>query len=149
MSLIRNNLKFAVLSSTGIAMQHGDGGWQNLFAEGWQNAPAVATNNRAVYLMDPVRLRITNLSQMQEAYPVILCFLNKSQFDNNPTEHDGNTDVAKNDMRAFVKWCRDNDDYFSEIAVTEAVEVWNLFDACVDGWMLYCTVKIANAGSPC
>ena len=141
MSLIRTIIAQAVLNSTDLTMKHGDAAWQNMFADD--------TTGTAVFLHDPLKLRFDNLVFLQESYPVVISFLQKSELGYSPEDHDGNTDYPRTLMRSFVAWCRDNKDLIADFKVTEAVELWNLFDANLDGWMLYCTIKPANAGPAC
>lgn len=138
--MMRQLLATAVFNSTGVTMSHGDEGWNNLLAD--------RLTTRGVYLIDPISFSISNLTQMQERYPVKILFLQKTQLDYSPAQQAAATDLARIDCRAFIAYVRDAEE-FQNITNINSVETWNLFDANVSGWLLTCDIDPVPTESPC
>lgn len=130
--MIRQLLATAVFNSTGFEMKHGDEGWNNLRAD--------EGTSRAVYMLDPIKFNITDLTFMQETYPVIMLFMQKSQLDMTPEQLDSITSLPRQDLRAFVAYCRDCEE-IQQISDVSAVEFWHVYDSDYSGWMLYFNCK--------
>ena len=137
--MIRQLITDLVLEATGLEMIHGDEGYNNLSAD--------EAGDEVVYLIDPVKFNLVDLTFLREQYPVIMLFLKKSKLDDTPAQLDSLTQIPRLKVRSFIATCRDSGRV--DISNVNAVEVLHLFDADYSGWMFYASITPKNAGSPC
>lgn len=138
---IRTALDAITLDSVGVNMLDGEKSYINLQAD---QSPGLM-----VWLIDPVKFNIIDLTFLREDYPIVMLFLRKTNFDDTPTDRRPSLNDSRQDVRKFVASCRDNKQLVKDIKNVSAIEVYNLFDANYSGYMLTFNIELVDAGPAC
>lgn len=124
---------------------HGLKSWQNLVADDqvFDTAPAV-------YLDEPI-ISYDDIKQsgyIEEGYPLKLLFIDKSEPDWTPAEHQVLIAKMRTLRRQFLNKLQQSDT-IRHVADSQTTDVVNLFDANVSGVLLEVTIYLYNTESSC
>ena len=124
---------------------HGLKSWQNLIAddESFDTAPAV-------YLEEPI-ISYDDIKQsgyIEESYPLKLIFIDKSEPDWTPAEHQVLIAKMRTLRRQFLNKLQQQDS-IRHVADSKTTDFMNLFDANVSGVLLEVTIYLYNTESSC
>ena len=124
---------------------HGLKSWQNLVADDqvFDTAPAV-------YLEEPI-ISYDDIKQsgyIEESYPLKLLFIDKSEPDWTPTEHQVVIAKMRTLRREFLNKLQQQDTV-RHVADSKTTDFMNLFDANVSGVLLEVTIYLYNTESSC
>lgn len=124
---------------------HGLKSWQNLVAddESFDTAPAV-------YLDEPIMSYddIKQSGYIEEGYPLKLLFIDKSEPDWTPAEHQVVIAKMRTLRRQFLNKLQQSDT-IRHVADSQTTDVVNLFDTNVSGVFLEVTIYLYNTESSC
>lgn len=124
---------------------HGVKAWQNLVAddEVFDTAPAV-------YLDEPITSYddIKQSGYIEESYPLKLLFIDKSEPDWKPAEHQVVIAKMRTLRREFLNKLQ-QEDSIRHVADSQTTDVMNLFDANVSGVLLEVIIFLYNTESSC
>jgi len=139
-------IKTIVESLTGTpSFYHGVKSWQNLIVdeEAFATAPTV-------YLDEPITSYddIKQSGYIEESYPLKLLFINKSEPDWTPEQHQVVIAAMRVLRREFINKLQ-QEDSIRRVADSQTTDVMNLFDANVSGVLLEITIYLYNTESSC
>lgn len=124
---------------------HGIKSWQNLVVD-----DETFTDAPAVYLDEPI-ISYDDIKQsgyIEEGYPLKLLFIDKSEPDWNPAQHQVVIAKMRILRREFLNKLQQSDT-IRHIADSQTTDVMNLFDTNVSGVLLEVTIYLYNTESSC
>lgn len=118
--------------------------------KGWQNLEADDGVFPAIYLDEPIKSYddIKQSGYIEESYPLKLLFIDKSELDWSPRQHQVIITAMRALRREFLNKLQQSDT-IRHVADSQTTDVMNLFDVNVSGVLLEVTIFLYNTESSC